>query len=92
MLALRCLICNDRWDEGWAATVQYRQKQRQLARHQRIQKKLDSLPAPQSQPTVTPIPVQPQQTAPKPVEPKQPYRPPANHPWRRPFLNKAAFN
>lgn len=92
MLALRCLICNDRWDEGWAATVQYRQKQRQLARHQRIQKKLDSLPAPQSQPTVTPIPVQPQQTAPKPVEPKQPYRPPANHPWRRPFLNRAAFN
>jgi hypothetical protein len=92
MLALRCLICNDRWDAGWTATVQYRQKQRHLARQQRIQDKLDSLPAPQPQPAVTAIPVQSQQAAPKPVEPKQPYRPPANHPWRRPFLNKAAFN
>jgi len=92
MLALRCLICNDRWDEGWAATVHYRHKQRQLARQQRIQEKLDSLPAPQPQPTATAIPVQPPKTVPKPVQPKQPYRPPVNHPWRRPFLNRATLN
>ena len=92
MLALRCLICNDRWDAGWAATVQYRQKQRQLARQQRIQAKLDSLPTPLPQPTLTPISLQPRTVVPKPLEPKQPYRPSANHPWRRPFLNKPTFH
>ena len=102
MLALRCLICNDRWDAGWAATVQYRQKQRQLARQQRIQAKLarqqriqaklDSLPTPLPQPTLTPISVQPPTVVTKPIEPKLPYRPSANHPWRRPFLNKPTFH
>ena len=92
MLALRCLICNDRWDAGWAATIQYRQKQRQLARQQRIQAKLDSLPTPLPQPTLTPISLQPRTVVPKPLEPKQPYRPSANHPWRRPFLNKPTFH
>lgn len=91
MLALRCLICNDRWDEGWAATVAHRQKQRQLARQQRVRHELDS--APQPEPRAIVVPVQTPKPMPtQPAAPKQPYRPPADHPWRRPFLNKAAFN
>ena len=41
MLALRCILSNDRWDEGWHDIVQYRLHQRQLARQQRAQLKLD---------------------------------------------------
>jgi hypothetical protein len=91
MLALRCLICNDRWDEGWVATVEYRQTQRQLARQQRVRHKLASAPLPEPRAIV--IPQQDPKPMPaQPPAPKQPYRPPADHPWRRPFLNKATFN
>ena len=93
MLALRCLICNHRWDEGWAATVEHRQKQRQLARQQRVGHKLDSASAPQPAQSLVVAPVRtPKPALTQPAAPKQPYRPPADHPWRRPFLNKAAFN
>ena len=93
MLALRCLICNDRWREGWNEIVHFRQQQRLLTRQQRAQqnrtpsqvtpnRKIDPVNTPLSIPAPTP----------ERTKSKQPYRPPADHPWRRPFLNKAAFN
>jgi len=92
MLALRCQICNNRWDEGWTATVEYRQRQRHLARQQRVRHKLDIIPAPQPEPQTVVVTAKVLKVISKPIESKQPYRPPADHPWRRPFLNKAAFN
>lgn len=92
MLALRCLLCNDRWDEGWAATVEYRRKQRHLVRLQRARNKLNSAPAPSPAPGAIVPPVHTPSPSTHPESPKHPYRPPSDHPWRRPFLNKAAFN
>jgi hypothetical protein len=93
MLTLRCLICNDRWGEGWREIVHFRQQQRLLARQQRTQQRRTTpqvVPNSQIDPVNTPSSI----PAPLPKSPKskQPYRPPADHPWRRPFLNKAAFN
>ena len=92
MLALRCLICNQRWDEGWADTVAYLQKQRQLARQQRARQKSHIPPA--TQPELNPFVAKAQtpKSMPEPTPTKLPYRPPADHPWRKPFLNKASLN
>lgn len=94
MLALRCLLCNDRWDEGWQEIIEYRQHQRRLARQQRAQLKRERFLASATQDDIivtskdTPVSMP---NSPKPstqlVPSAQPYRPPANHPWRRPFLN-----
>lgn len=90
MLALRNLVCNGRWSDGWQQIVafhwqQCRQAWREHARRQR--------------PAAPPIPITSaavkvasptkQQGNEDPSQPlvsparKEPYRPPANHPWRR---------
>jgi len=83
LLALRNLVCNGRWSEGWRQIgIHYWQRQRQEfiehARRQRpVVPPIVLPPAPKETPTIKEVCVQSDQSA------KQPYRPDANHPWRR---------
>jgi hypothetical protein len=103
LLALRTIACNDRWEEAWPQiatelrrqTTQRRREQCQKRRARRCEETPflpKTVPIPeQALATPTPRPVQ------TPVEavassmtdkPKQPWRPAANHPWRRPVVLK----
>lgn len=85
MLALRNLICNDRWAEGWQQIQTFHREQRWMRRHIR-----------QSRPLLSPIPLVPDRVSRQPASPlpspaantnpRKPWRPPPNHPWRRPWL------
>lgn len=90
MLVLRCLICNDRWQEGWNEIVRFRRQQRLRTRQQRaaIRHRTDTQPIrnhdhqhAEPSPSISCPPTQ------KPAKSNLPYRPPADHPWRKPFLN-----
>jgi len=82
LLALRNLVCNGRWSEGWRQIgVHYWQRQRQEfiehARRQRpVVPPIVLPPAPKETPTIKEVCTQSDQSA------KQSYRPDANHPWR----------
>ncbi len=88
MLALRNLICNDRWTEGWTQIVAYRQQQQREKYQQQHDPTLHT-PAPAS-PEKPTEPISPPllTKSTKPAKPtlKKPYRPSADHPWRKPFL------
>lgn len=90
MLALRNIVCNDRWNEAWPQIS--RQLRRQAAQHRAACQRQPDCPStlPPLQPTaVTPaIPTTLPASTPRADQPKLPYRPPATHPWRRPFLLK----
>ena len=85
MLALRNLISNDCWDEGWQQLTSFR-----------LQQRWASPPHPPPKPISPPITLDSVQVAPKTAvspartaensAPKKPWRPPADHPWRRPWL------
>ena len=81
MLALRNLHANDRWDEGWQQLTTYRQQQHWAPRHAT---KAKPVPPPI---TSNSFPVAPQPTispsASDGTVPKKPWRPAADHPWRR---------
>jgi hypothetical protein len=93
MLALRNLICNDRWNQGWQQIVTYR-RQQQLKNHRhKCRLALQSLaataphkPIQPTPPTSTPI-----KTNPDPPSPKQTHRPAADHPWRHSPVGRARF-
>ena len=85
LLALRNLIANDRWDEGWQELVTYRLQQRWTSR-----------PQPEPKTAVPPLTLNSIKVAPEPAKnssatindsvPKKPWRPPPDHPWCRPWL------
>ena len=83
MLSLRNLICNDRWAEGWQQIRAFRQEQRWMRRHLR-------LPRPILPPIQTcadheiQAPTKPQPSVAD-TSSKARWRPPADHPWRRPL-------
>ncbi len=98
MVALRDVLCGERWEEDWSqvATCMREQslrerQQRQRARwtQRRAETTVSSNATPASAahvelPLPEPIQVTPRaRHAPLPEKPRQPYRPPANHPWRR---------
>ncbi len=88
MLALRNLICNDRWTEGWTQIVAYRQQQQREKYQQQYDTALHTpTPVSPAKPTepISP-PLLSKSTKPAKPTPKKPYRPPADHPWRKPFL------
>lgn len=95
MLALRCLLSNEQWDEGWNEIVDHRLDQRQLLRQQRAQliadRQLESASLHLST-SVTPHEPCSEKQSPKPMAPKQTYRPPADHPWRKPFSNRPSHH
>ena len=106
MLALRNIVCSDRWDEAWPQIVrtlrQQTQQRRTERRHQR-RTAHDRTPAPltgaapggTAAPTpaakIRETPVRPASTPPAQAQPGQPWRPPADHPWRRMPVGRARF-
>jgi hypothetical protein len=84
MLALRTIVCNDRWDEAWPQLCrQLRAQERQRARERRRAR----YPAP-APPPPAPTPPKP---APQPERPPRlktivDGRPTTTHPWNRRFL------
>jgi hypothetical protein len=88
MLALRDLVCNGRWEEGWQQIVLFQQEQ-QLAKKVRAAEARQPPPpepitfarlkAAGLLPEDEPPDASPNATA------KNPWRPAPDHPWRRPF-------
>lgn len=105
MLALRNIVCSDRWEEAWpqiARTLcQQEQLRRQTRRHQRralaIAQPLlpaESAPAPRAQEIVAPAVGSVASVTPCPSDQAthdQPWRPAANHPWRHMPIGRARF-
>ncbi len=103
MLALRNIACNDRWQEAWPQiTAALRQQARQRTAQRRHQR-LSHLSTPAFLPdpptgvgadlllaSPLPLPPSPKQPSPK-ASPLQPWRPPADHPWRRMPIGRARF-
>ena len=87
MLALRVTLANGRWEETWPTLVRQRRAAR---RHRSAARRRDrrppapvaARPGPPPPPPGEPAPV----SAPPRRAPLQNAPPPADHPWRRPFL------
>jgi hypothetical protein len=106
MLALRNIVCSDRWDEAWPQIVrtlrQQAQQRRAERRHERHRARCSATGQPTA-PVPSPAPPQPAAVhasvtpAPQPsapaaqTQPGQPWRPPANHPWRHMPVGRARF-
>lgn len=90
MLALRNLVCNGCWQEGWSQIVAFHWQQQHKRWRQQAHKQRPFAPAPvPNPPPVTPASLE--ETVAKPPHPapalhlksqQQPYRPAADHPWR----------
>jgi hypothetical protein len=90
MLALRNVVCSDRWSEAWPLMAG---RLRQQAADKRRQLQKQRRPHFQPRPPLPDLPLLPE--PPPVVEPApapQPYRPPANHPWRRSPIGRARFS
>lgn len=84
MLALRNLLSNKRWQEGWQDIVAHHQKQRRLKLHQRVAAKQ---PPPKEPLTFASLAAAGLLPAPPPAEPPDAklakrWRPAPDHPWR----------
>ena len=107
MLALRNIACNDRWQEAWpqiAATLRQQARQRAAQRRRQRLSLVASPVLPHATaidlatdplfttPILSPVspPSLPKQPLPT-TAPPQPWRPPANHPWRRMPIGRARF-
>jgi hypothetical protein len=106
MLALRNIVCSDRWDEAWPQIVrtlrQQAQQRRAERRHERhAVRSSATVPPPAPLPSTAPpapvavhasVPLTPQPSASSAqAQPGQPWRPPANHPWRHMPVGRARF-
>ena len=104
MLALRNIVCSDRWDEAWpqiVSTLRQQERQRRTERRRKCQ----AAAIPPSPPVVLPpnpaptpmtaqAVIRPQRPARKPGGidgPAEPRRPAANHPWRHMPIGRARF-
>jgi hypothetical protein len=98
MVALRNVVCGERWDEDWPqmATRLREQHLKQRQQRQRAGWMQRHSPPVAPAPTEAPKPqlVQVATGKPKagsPRKTKQPYRPPTNHPWRHSPIGRARF-
>jgi hypothetical protein len=95
MLALRNVLCNDRWDEAWKQIQQRRKHERAARRATRVQQSAAVTFTTPTQSTVVeiprtahepdgPLPERAPASKCKPAVPQDaPRKPAANHPWRR---------
>ena len=106
MVALRNLVCNDRWAEAWPTiTAQLRHQAAQRQRTLKEQRRLPQTAQPQP-PSPTPSPLAQttttlkpsasanqaaQNTSPAPPQERTPYRPAPHHPWRHSPIGRARF-
>jgi hypothetical protein len=82
MLSLRNAVCSARWTEAWQAIGAYQQQQRR----QRYQTRAQAHTVATAKPQLATVPVAVKTiTSEKAAEsgPKQPWRPAADHPWKR---------
>ena len=100
MLALRNIVCNDRWQEDWPLIEsRLRTQARQKRLQRRLQRATASCPQPLAQPVIfTPVPLSTPSPLPPPppVDPSTPTptahrRPAPDHPWRRSPVGRARF-
>jgi len=104
MLALRNIVCNDRWEEAWPQIVsalrQQEEQRRAKRRHERQASNIRSLTAPPMPADPVPVPPaacdpdgmqRPASKPPKQSVPGESRRPAANHPWRRMPIGRARF-
>jgi hypothetical protein len=106
MVALRTLLCNDRWPEDWPKVTAQLSRQataqkRALQHHHQAAQSTLALPAdppgppqPQTPPLAEPAPASnPTDPVPTPLPPSKPrtHRPAPNHPWRLASVGRARF-
>jgi hypothetical protein len=104
MLALRNIVCNDRWEEAWPQIVSSLRQQDRQRRGERRHKRQASIspnaiaPVISADPDQAPATVRgaaemkrPMSKPPKQSVPGEPRRPAANHPWRRMPIGRARF-
>jgi hypothetical protein len=94
MLALRGLCCSGIWDTAWVGIWSELRRQTAHARHERRQTRAANradadAPSPPEGETAIP-PAEPEDVAPEDLvsgddTANEPWRPPPDHPWRRPF-------
>jgi len=97
MVALRNIVCSDRWAEAWpqiTQTLRQQARQRRSARHEKRRQATQPVETPHS--PIAPVRAgRAKSLAPSPVPPKatstEPWRPPANHPWRHMPIGRARF-
>lgn len=98
MVALRTLLCNNRWQEDWpkiATQLRRQATQRRRALKQQRQPPLplaQSQPQPPQAPPIASSPPSDQKTQPSPPKKSSPYRPAADHPWRRSPIGRARYH
>lgn len=95
MLALRNIVCNDRWGEVWpliANRLRQDDRQRRL-RNQGQRRAAKASPHPTPPPPITLASLKVAPGAPTPQLPpeKKSYRPAPDHPWRRSPIGRARF-
>jgi len=104
MLALRNIICSDRWRQEWPRITerlrfQDAQRRKQLWEKHRLAKQplcLEASVLPPGQPDIDPpileplLPIQPE-TSSIPPNSSQPWRPAPNHPWRHSPIGRARY-
>ena len=102
LLALRNIVCSDRWAEAWPQITQTLRQQRREQRRTRHDTRRHApeptprLTAPPAKPATAPPthnrthPAAAPETPAKP-SPPEPRRPSANHPWRRMPIGRARF-
>lgn len=104
MLALRNIVCNDRWEEAWPQIVGTLRKQEQQRRAERRHERQSSAlrPSVAPMPPANPAPAsataldaaetrRPASKLPRQSTPSEPRRPAANHPWRHMPIGRARF-
>jgi len=96
MLALRNIACNDRWQEAWpqiTATLRQQARQRTTQRRHHRLSQLSTATS-TDQRLASPVPLPPSSSSKQSLSnpsPSQPWRPPADHPWRRMPIGRARF-
>lgn len=92
MLALRNLVCNDRWPEAWPTIAQRRRQRavdRQTTRHRQRPHGCADTPAEVPPPATRIRAVSATPATASPMVSHGPHRPAPNHPWRRMSVGKA---
>lgn len=94
MLALRNIVCNDRWAETWpqiADRLRQDDRQRRFSKQQQRHTAKNPTPPPPHPITLASALVAPFQPDPPQPSDKKPARPAANHPWRHSPIGRKRF-
>jgi hypothetical protein len=101
MLALRNVVCSDRWQEAWPYIAHALRRQARRSKPTQPSQTARTTPAPHAAPPAPPLPPDSQAQSPPPLPtPTSPSdqpaaalhrRPPANHPWRLSPIGKNRY-